>query len=569
VHKLFPLLVTALFSASETSCIHRPRAASSLRHDADRFANTDSRYQWFELTDSQYEANSQVQGQSLLPKGHPMTSHLQIWVDHIWGEMVAVDQRLAVAPFPKVRIRKTSSVDAFVAPQTVCLKTQMVVPEMSPRGEIFGSWLVYDRQNSMAIGAISTSLPCLDGTSWAGDLGDFLTWLLGEGCGPMTRDSRVTFGPDCKAISDLRPGSYDGIITKITHNFVTVDVGLLQGMTESQVIAVLAHELAHYGMAHRTTRPDEYGYFYLIPSHNSSTKPAPIGHNDPLYSQIKDIVKTVREEPLRRFPIYQKQNLHGSVIVALSSFSNRFSENSVGFFCPQSSSECLESCKLLGRRLADLKVILADLSPRSHSQENDEILWKDLDQDIERCTKHLKAQSLAMDVSRGLMGAFAYKQDFTRDLPRDGTLWQLLKQASDKAKIVAESLDKKYADALATAHQKGVGWYTAEQEADDIATDLTTRLGLPPDTMIQMTIRLGELTKQPGTEECKARAKTGFPDFVSPGRFLDEHHDFCFRAYNSSQELRRHRSDRSQSRPISPSIQILAPAEWEKLVRTL
>lgn len=555
--------------SAETSCIHRPRAASSLRHDADRFANTDTRYQWFGLTDSQYEANAQAQGHSLVPRDHPMTGHLQAWIDRIWQEMVYVDQHLAMAPFPKVRIRRASSVDAYVAPQTVCIKTPLVVPEMSPRGETFGSWLVFDRQNSTAIGAISTSLPCLEGTAWAGDVGDFLVWLLGEGCRATIRDSRLTFAAECKAISDLRPGTYDGIITKITHNFVTIDVGLLQGMTEPQVIAVLAHELGHYGMAHRSTHPDEYGYFYLIPSHSSNTKPEPVNEDHPLYTQVKDTVKTVREEPLRPFPIYPNQKLHGSVIVALSSFSQRFAENSVGFFCPQSSSECLETCKLLGRRLADLKSTLPNLSSRSHSGEHDEILWKDLDQDIERCTQHLKAQSFAMEVSRGLMGAFAYKQDFSRDLPKDGTLWQLLSQASDKAKIVAQTLDKKYADALGTAHQKGIGWYTAEQEADDIATDLTTRLGLPPDTMIQMTIRLGELTKQAGTEECKAQAKKGFPNFVSPGRFLDEHHDFCFRAYNSSQELKRHRADGSRSRPVSPAIPILAPAEWERLVRTL
>lgn len=553
----------------EMGCIHRPRSDSSLRHDADRFANADTRYQWFELTDSQYEANAQAQGHSIVPKDHSMTGHLQVWIDRIWQEMVTIDKRLAMAPLPRVRIRNAPSVDAYVAPQTVCIRAPLVVPEMSPRGETFGTWLVFDRQNSTTIGAINTSLPCLEGTAWAGDVGEFLVWLLGEGCRATTRDSRLTFAPDCKAIRDLRPSTYDGMITKITHNFVTIDVGLLKGMTEPQVIAVLAHELGHYAMAHRSTRPDEYGYFYLIPSHTSHTKPNPVNQDHPLYAQVKDIVKTVREEPLRPFPIYPKQKLHGSVIVALGSFSNRFAENSVGFFCPQSSSECLESCKTLGRRLTDIKPTLTNISSRSHSGEDDDILWKDLDQDIERCTQHLKAQSFTMEVSRGLMGAFGYKQEFSRDLSKDGTLWQLLSQASDKAKIVAQTLDKKYADALGTAHQKGIGWYTAEQEADDIATDLTTRLGLPPDTMVQMTIRLGELTKQPGTEECKARAKKGFPDFVSPGRFLDEHHDFCFRAYNSSQELKRHRIDGSRSRPMSPVIPILAPTEWVSLVKTL
>ena len=96
-----------------------------------------------------------------------------------------------------------------------------------------------------------------------------------------------------------------------------------------------------------------------------------------------------------------------------------------------------------------------------------------------------------------------------------------------------------------------IGWYTKEQEADDVATQLMTSVGIPVETLESMFFKIlkqreaGRGSNNLGLdvlnyETCMTAYKSGFssPDFqqkyVKIGKYdEDNHHSECYRIFNA------------------------------------
>jgi hypothetical protein len=115
---------------------------------------------------------------------------------------------------------------------------------------------------------------------------------------------------------------------------------------------------------------------------------------------------------------------------------------------------------------------------------------------------------------------------------------------------------------------KHLGFYTSEQEADEMALELLARTGIDPAVGIRMVLGNHAAVEKlnPGAADpdaidaatCAALAAKDFRDeagnevSVPVGDLADPHHSFCFRAWNLARELRVHRYTVTGTVPTPP-----------------
>lgn len=123
------------------------------------------------------------------------------------------------------------------------------------------------------------------------------------------------------------------------------------------------------------------------------------------------------------------------------------------------------------------------------------------------------------------------------------------------------NLDFSAENALMT--EKNLGFYTVEQEADEIALELMAKVGVPGGVMIDKLLVVQKASDgftDTGVlkwAECAAlrergwRDEAGKPVSVPIGNLTDPHHSLCFRAFNVSREINAHHYA-TAARPTPP-----------------
>jgi hypothetical protein len=115
-----------------------------------------------------------------------------------------------------------------------------------------------------------------------------------------------------------------------------------------------------------------------------------------------------------------------------------------------------------------------------------------------------------------------------------------------------------------------LGYYTTEQEADEVATELLADAGLDPRVAVDLELDLLKTSEPHGFDEygyaeCATLYRRGWRDtndrpvFVAPALWGDPHHSSCFRAFNVSRELSAHRY------PIGPVRPERQGAAWSEV----
>lgn len=131
---------------------------------------------------------------------------------------------------------------------------------------------------------------------------------------------------------------------------------------------------------------------------------------------------------------------------------------------------------------------------------------------------------------------------------------------------------------MTEAINKNLGQYTVEQEADELAVEWMSKLGLPLDAAIIAQIKLGEAyfndlpnadvygwvsgTACRKAHENKWVNDKGEPMMVPVAAWNDIHHSPCFRAFNMEREIKAHGYTRAgqEASGQGPS--------WEELVKS-
>jgi len=132
----------------------------------------------------------------------------------------------------------------------------------------------------------------------------------------------------------------------------------------------------------------------------------------------------------------------------------------------------------------------------------------------------------------------------------DESLRELGEKAISASKKESPSLEEQ--EVLKEAYQKQLGYYTFEQEADDLAIEWLVKIGLHPKALIDKMFIFLQNKEIPttdfewGYEKCKSSylnywQKDGQYEYVPIGDFSNPHHSLCYRIFNIDREIRAHR----------------------------
>jgi hypothetical protein len=150
-------------------------------------------------------------------------------------------------------------------------------------------------------------------------------------------------------------------------------------------------------------------------------------------------------------------------------------------------------------------------------------------------------------------------------------------EATAKAREKIRDGSWDFTEENALMKEKGFGFYTTEQEADEIALELLSMVGIPPGVAIDKILDNLKMADEWGGEgdpnaikwaECAMLREQGWRDAdgklvsVPVGDPSNAHHNSCFRAFNMSREIAAHRYQVGQ-RPTPPG------EEWSVLVTRL
>jgi hypothetical protein len=125
--------------------------------------------------------------------------------------------------------------------------------------------------------------------------------------------------------------------------------------------------------------------------------------------------------------------------------------------------------------------------------------------------------------------------------------------------------------------ERNLGFYTIEQEADDIALELMSKVGVPPGVAVDKVLNMlkasdssfgGEGEGAIRWAECAMLRESGFKDAegkpvsVPVGDPSNAHHNLCFRVFNMTREIAAHRYTVAE-RPTPPG------EPWARLLTRL
>jgi hypothetical protein len=375
-------------------------------------------------------------------------------------------------------------------------------------------------------------------------------WLEpAAGCSVSVQNGKLIVKKACEAIAYNLPAKY--LIIPATANWIFLNGGDFVFMTEKEIVASMAHELGHYYMAHGSALPEDYNYFYQLTEQNQNGKPSP----DPAMADLA--AKAKRFDAFERFklpPPVAGQEFHSAL------FLGRILQFHASFLAGIDKDSGDTTCK----QAKDFNTVPLQPFPFGEVPSDQLSVYKEFETAAKKCfdlhttedtSTTFGTVTVAEDITKRVEGNFESFSDLLLPLPHNKSVTEVFHYLSDKipeALAKRDDLKKTFWQDLA---QKRLGWYTAEQEADQLSVEFLYELGLnPSDALVQM-IKFASLLKSlqhdEGNgalplDECMKIANAGWKDdagnpvLVPMAAIFDSHHSVCFRMQEIVREIGAH-----------------------------
>lgn len=598
---LFCLLLLA-----SASCAPRTVSTSNVKHDVGQLVVGRHPSYWANVSPTDHEKLvkkilelGDKQTDAKLTWEHPAISRLQTWVDAmdatarqtLWGQ-----KYMAATPKPRLFFVDSESPNAFVAPAFVLYPADVNVPGNNGKTDEVGTVMsMVAGPNSLAASITKGLAPTVDGRKeLLGDVVErqrFVLSKIGGTCLPqIVGAGKITYS-GCKLNEDTAAQHGTEYMSKQTAPYVAVNLGLLRILDEEGVVATIAHELGHYYRAHATDESRlEGGFFYYEKDAAAGNRPKPIvdatlelqgrevlraamGRIPPpisgtaidsellmalMRSDVSDfIMHGYSDFKASDFPgkadeqggvptyeiLLRKCRVNHPNKADCDAFERAIKNPAIqsvlkNLKAPDASAyRALESAFIIA--MTDLK---GGMSSGSVSVDSPEVSSSSLFFDPHTSTKRSADPYM---VACGSAVTNQYVQTKKLILP----FVQWLSLCSKELMLSRRTAEQKIGDFVL----RGISWYTLEQEADEIAAELISSVGIEP---LHATSHLWGLFKYVNEKRasvtgvdyatCQNLAKnnfglgTGSVRTVALGDWSDIHHDLCYRIYNVSRDVHAH-----------------------------
>ena len=516
------------------------------------------------------------------PLDHPRTRRLQAWVDAFHEQILAMNPKM-MAPRPQVMLVKDPTVNAYVSGINVCLDVGVVFV-----GNEQGKALDEGRlriANAGKYADVSTSpQPCLSKSVDETFLRSVLELQMGDNAKCASRLISTTHGKkefrlDLGCVDENLRQALGGVksVGAIQYNAIgntfVVNDGFFS-FKEEEVVSVLAHELGHYYRAHGLTTTRKYNFFYELDRyHNLGIRPVPLSEENYLATLGKEVADQIPKY-LTYYGV-QNQKLHSIVFQAVRTvpyyFAHLCGEESCAADCAKLTSYFTDADQNKLSELIGAFPAHGPLPDKSESQR----FYQEFEVKAFACFDKVSLKPESHVAIHAFLKQWPLRDlDSVVPLDRLKTATELFATISELAPGLTKQQNEVVIETFAKADKNKLGFYTTEQEADELSLELISRLGISAHFAIEAFIRtLGESEKVsqnsfrfPGELDyatCKRDYDGGFVDFVPISDYADNHHSSCFRAYNVFREATVHRAEIEQLPKvvgISPDQQL-----WDSL----
>lgn len=563
---------------------------------------------------------------SALPADHPLRLRLQGWADRLDQALRRrYPGQLDHIPSPKLRILQSEEMNAYVTWLPVCFDN-VVVRMGSDVAPVAGHAASYFWGVIGEPKAPDGTLLCRHSQATAADVLAHVNNVnnTDRRCKlAFTRSSETTFeiqpGAGCLVDPDLaKLGAVAAFAALPTSDNITFLTGLLRGFNEGESVAALYHELGHYYRGHLTGPAGRYDYLYHLAGHNPATAPleaddlaaanAALHQAQRASQNLRLQVAAARQQVPRRIfaPVAPEQQYHTAMFKPVWSLVARFAKAQS---CAASDSLCQACGKVqapftaLGR-LANTTEGLT--GPLTADEQKSYLEFETaataclspvtiIDRALAAGEARARTTIVAADAYAAFQNeAFGLTAPYLKEVKPSGNLVAYLRQASALLTATYPALNSDdlrvlplfkdawqklngHADAAAIkllgfddlAASEQLGYFSVEQEADDLAVEWLALAGLDPHLSVDMDISLIRVVSgdQAVASQCAALRQAkwlgsdGQPIILPWGPLADPHPTGCFRPRNSFMEIAAH----GYKTPASSLLSTLRPS-WEELL---
>ena len=560
---------------------------SELFHDANDPTHSTLGYQWGIVGDNDYlefVAPLIRISDNFLPQDNALTLRVQTWIDRFDANLRSKNpEQMIGVPKPKARIILNPSMNAFIAPVPVCHDIEIRFKERSEKPsteQIFfditgGSFELWPSEEIAC-------MPAKDDLSSRNEVAAAMREFnlrAPKGCKiTLEKDGDTHFiAPNKACDTDQDLGAFSGskkLVLLSTADWVNIYAGLITELEEQEVAGVIAHELGHYYRSHVTAPSALYGLFYQAEKDVLAVRPNGVSSLGSLGKSA--LASTAMIDTMERFKRVPHQKIHSALFMATGEMALAVckEDKSCSKACSQLSKETetddfkqatylfpLRELNAEGLKgysnfeelaiecLADIPLETRD-EVRGQAMSWDDVLykiaspswpgWIETDVDVRLAMRRWLRKVSALLPDKAPKGA--------KDVA--GLLKSVSTHLWDEEEAAIKTIQKAYDEHL--------GYYTDEQEADELGTEWLNDLGLNPKSAVETYLSFGKWMASQGSkpsaslletpaEECQNLYDNGWLDsagkfkFVAIGNFTDPHHHTCYRAFNVDREIRAHK----------------------------
>lgn len=546
---------------------------SQTLHDEGRYQNDVSAFQWQSSSEQEfitYALAPRIGAVKNRPANDPLRQRLQFWLDQLDLYLREKDPAaMKSVPKPQALLLENVAPNAFVASMEVCLNKASQLQGAEGASEDF---LGVDRELG-GIFSVPGPRPCVKIPYQGTELQRFMDWYLKPfpGCQARVTARTVDFTAGCvKASVDgtSTPAQTREIFVRLSGNWVVVTTGLIQNLSEYEAVYTIFHEAAHYYMAHLSNSNALYDYFYGLGSKNPASKPTP----DPKVQQLgEDLLYWVKAKETGTRTMAegapgQRYN-SGLYILARNVIQDWIRKEGTRTACKDLSQHFLNAPGLARFPLE---------KPDARGQQS----YRLYEDKVEAC---LSGLPLDPELQTRMIGFTRFVAPWSSkvlvSVPSFTTVKELWNWLNTSLPAVIAAPATRVVELSKQADEVGLGQYTSEQEADELAVEWLAKFGIDPSHGITAALKLLKLEAEfpPLTTsigaytydqcvrayEAKFRTADGRELRIPVGDYSDPHHSSCFRAFNMNREIETHQY---MSRLPPLRVPLPTPA-WETIAR--
>lgn len=546
-----------------TACKQRQGESpgSLLKHDLGQPVQQGERLSWHASTWAEFVkfgSPGQFNIDLALNDEEPIVKRLQYWVDQMYDKTITHPALREAVPKPIVKVVADKTyTNALTVPISVCASAKFNIPVDSEASHTTANTAVTLNSSGIAW-ATSFSQPYTSRCTTltpppAAD--ELVRWYNGFRlpC-QLQLNSDASINPSSSCHVMPLPVATQIYALEPTSRYILLSVPMIRLMNdEHKLVAVVAHELGHYFRDHVffSGRPElRYHYFYEEnggprPAH----RPAAVTDNAALVAEMQRVMDAPPGIPGARTGARVLRDLEGNFVYSIQRT------------CTAQGAACAASCKsyLTERNSEAIDAVQKAAFGGTALDAAARQAFQKLEDDLYACSGTLELTddpAVTTKLRRTILPNLLKRQMFANWPRLPAGAATLLEQLN-----VLNAFDwqntrdlKSFYDLMATRH---LGFYTLEQEADELSLEILANIGIPPEWAEQAVFELTlddnqtpELFMQRNSmsySECKTRRDQHWgPDasgsyaFVPTGSLTDPHHSHCYRSYNIYREMIAH-----------------------------